>query len=464
MAWSRTTDALIALPPAAVWEVLADLSRWPHWQPAVATAYLDGPARIGAEGAYAPSHRAFRGLHQRTAPPLRVTACETERLLEITQPNPVGSMVVRWELSDEGGSTRLTQTVQATGATTPAVVAGAAAPLARDFGTAAVRLAQLAGLRADPSLLRIVIAGGSGALGRLLASDLVLRGHEVTILTRAADEELPYEQVEWSGRTVGPWAQTLEQGVGAPVALVNLAGQLVDVRPTDTNIASLRSSRVDATRALVEACRGLDRPVSVWLQASTTAIWSDAGEQRITEATPLPADGGLPQMTGVAAPWEAAAEGACTDRLVLLRTSIVLDRDAPALTILARLTTAGLGGRVGSGRQWFSWIHRDDWVAVCRAALGLDPEVSIPDGPLVAAAPHPVRNSELMAALRRVLRRPPAPPTPAAMLHVGSIALRSDPALALTGRYCTSAVLDEAGFSFAHPTINEALADLYRRP
>ncbi|MGO1165796.1 MAG: epimerase [Janibacter sp.] len=310
------------------------------------------------------------------------------------------------------------------------------------------------------ALPRVVIAGGSGSLGRLLAARLSSLGHDVRIITRRRDPGLPFDQVIWDGRTVGRWSDVLESDDAAGVALVNLAGKLVDVRPTAANVADLRSSRVDSTRALVEASRRLRRPLVTWLQASTTAIWSDAGEQRVTESTPLP-DPGLPQMTGVAQPWEAATVGANAEHLVLLRTSIVLDRLAPALQILARLTRAGLGGRVGSGRQWFSWIHHEDWQRVAVAALGLDPQVRIPDGPLVAAAPHPLRNAELMAALRRHLHRPAAPPTPAPLLRIGAVGLRSDPALALTGRHCTSAVLEEAGFTFTHPDIDSALADIY---
>ncbi|NYF99234.1 DUF1731 domain-containing protein [Janibacter cremeus] len=310
------------------------------------------------------------------------------------------------------------------------------------------------------SLPRVVIAGGSGSLGRLLAARLVEHGHDVRILTRRVDPGNPFEQVVWDGRTVGDWGDVLRTEDEAGVALVNLAGKLVDVRPTEANVAELRRSRVESTRALVEASHRLERPLVAWVQGSTTAIWSDAGEERVTETTPLP-DPGLPQMTGVARPWESATQGANADHLVLLRTSIVLDRNAPALQILARLTRAGLGGRVGSGQQWFSWIHHEDWVRVAIAALGLDPQVGVPEGPLVAAAPHPLRNADLMAALRRHLRRPPAPPTPAPLLRLGAVVLRSDPALALTGRHCTSAVLADAGFTFAQPDIDSALAQIY---
>ena len=306
--------------------------------------------------------------------------------------------------------------------------------------------------------MKIVLAGGSGSLGRRIAADLGGRGHQVVILTRRVDPALALHQVPWDGRTVGDWATELD---GADTALINLAGKLVDCRPTRSNIAALKDSRVLPTRALVEASRQLKTPLAHWIQASTTAIWSDAGETHCDETTPLPT--GLPQMTGVAEPWEQAFrdfQGANTRHGVILRTAVVLDPDSPALTRLAGLTKYGLGGRVGTGRQWFSWIHLSDWLAIVRACLDLTPGVTIPPGVLVASSDHPVRNRDLMAALRRQLHRPPAPPTPAALVKLGAVVLRTDPALGLTGRHATSKVLKGCGFEFSFPTVDAALADL----
>ncbi|AEG44435.1 epimerase [Isoptericola variabilis] len=309
--------------------------------------------------------------------------------------------------------------------------------------------------------MKIVVAGGSGTLGRTLSRDLAGRGHEVVVLTRSpgrADYGTdPVREVAWDARTVGPWADELRPGTG--VALVNLAGRLVDARPTRENVAALRDSRVDATRALVGAAARLGTPVERWLQASTTAVYSDAGEARLTESSPVP-DDGLPQMTGVARPWEEAASGADARHLVVLRTSIVLDAGTPALDRLLLLVRLGVGGTVGRGDQWFSWIHVDDWLAIARAALGLDPELELPDGPVIAAAPHPVRNRDLMAALRRVSGRRFGIPTPVPLVRLGAVVLRTDPLLALTGRHTTSEVLDRAGFRFRFPTLDDALADL----
>ena len=307
-----------------------------------------------------------------------------------------------------------------------------------------------------PERLKVVLAGGSGSLGRRIAADL--GDHDVVVLTRRVNPALGVRQVPWDGRTVGDWAAELD---GPNTAVINLAGKLVDCRPTQRNIAQLRDSRVLATRALVEASRQLKAPTAHWIQASTTAIWSDAGETRCDETTPLPT--GLTQMTGVAEPWEhayRASPGANTRHGVILRTAVVLDPDSPALTRLVGLTKYGLGGRVGTGRQWFSWIHLYDWLAIVRACLGLTPGVTIPSGVLVAAADHPVRNRDLMATLRWQLHRPAAPPTPAVLVKLGAVVLRTDPALGLTGRHATSKVLKDTGFEFRFPTLDAALADL----
>lgn len=304
--------------------------------------------------------------------------------------------------------------------------------------------------------MKVIVAGGTGALGRRVVDDLCSRGHDVVVLGRGAPTAGSCgRHVVWDGRTVGSWAAELD---GPDTAVINLAGKLVDCRPTTANIDELRRSRVEPTRALVEASALLDRPIRHWIQASTTAIWSDAGETRCDESTPLPV--GLPQMTGVAQPWEEAFVGANTEHGVVLRTSIVLDRDSPVLDRLVMLTRFGLGGRIGDGSQWVSWIHIDDWLAIARICLGLEPALAIPSGVVVAASDHPVRNRELMAGLRRHLHRPAAPPTPALLLRLGAVLLRSDAALGLTGRHATSTVLRECGFVFQFPTLDAALTDL----
>ena len=250
-----------------------------------------------------------------------------------------------------------------------------------------------------PGLIKVVVAGGSGALGRRVCDDLAGRGHEVVVLTRRPSPG-PHRQVGWDGVDPGDWCRELEGSV-----VVNLAGALVDRRPTPAAVALLTSSRVQPTLAIAAAARAVGR-LPVLVQASTAAIYGDAGEAPLDESSPVAQ--GPPQMAGVATAWERAGAQVPTDRTVVLRTSIVLDRDTPALDRLAGVVQ-GLGGPIAGGRQWFSWIHVEDWLAVVRASLGLHEPVwpgPALDGVVLATAPHPVRNAELMKTFRHPLLGP----------------------------------------------------------
>jgi uncharacterized protein (TIGR01777 family) len=303
--------------------------------------------------------------------------------------------------------------------------------------------------RQEVDVARVVIAGGTGSLGRRLADDLAARGHEIVVLTRSPRPDAPHRQLEWDGRTAGPWSAELEGSV-----LVNLAGALVDRRPTAANVELLRRSRLEPTLALVEAARRAAVPPSVWIQMSTLAIYGDAGQEVLVDGHP-PADG-PPQMAGVARPWEEAAQEGNAGRQVVLRTGIVLDRGSPAYDRLVRLARRGLGGRIGDGRQWVSWIHVDDFLAAVRFVLD-DDSMS---GVVHVTSPVPVQNRELMAAVRRHAHRPWSPPTPRLLVRLGARAMGSDPALALTGRRAVPHRLVEAGFAFRQPDLDGALADL----
>lgn len=308
--------------------------------------------------------------------------------------------------------------------------------------------------------MKIIVAGGSGALGRSLTGTLVSRGHEVVVLTRTPAPHAAVRgsrHVHWNGHSLGPWARELDAPEGEQLAVINLAGKLVDTRPTPRNIAELTRSRVESTRVLVEASQQASVPVARWVQASTTAIWSDAGEERLDETSPIPV--GLPQMTGVAQQWEQALAGARADHLTVLRSAVVLERGTPALERLLFLVRMGLGGKVSTGRQWFSWIHIQDWERIVLIALGLEGP-TVPAGVLVASAPRPVRNAQLMQILRRAMGRRLGMPTPVPVLRLGAIALRTDPDLGLTGRHATSRVLEDAGFEFRHPDLESATAQL----
>lgn len=299
---------------------------------------------------------------------------------------------------------------------------------------------------------RIVLAGGSGYLGGQLARRLRDRGDEVVVLTRRArptHDGIRY--VPWDGRTVGDWASALE---GA-AAVVNLAGRRVDVRPTRRNVAELTRSRVEPTRALGDAWRQLDRPPGVLVQIATMAIHGEGGETVIDESVPDPATG-PPQMTGVAAAWEAAFDTAATDagRAVLLRCGVAIGPGDPATAHLAWLARLGLGGTIGRGTQWVSWVAVADLLAVVERAID-DPAMA---GTYNLTSPRPVRNAQMMAAVRRAVGRRWGLPIPAPFVVLGTWLLGSDPALPLTGRRGHPRRLLDEGFEFTTPDIETALA------
>lgn len=297
--------------------------------------------------------------------------------------------------------------------------------------------------------MKFVIAGGTGTLGRRIGAHLSSGGNEVVVLTRSPRQGSPFHQVFWDGRSVGSWARELDGAV-----LINLAGELVDRRPTRANIELLRTSREEPTNALVEASRSF--PPALWIQGSSTAIYGDAGDALVTEETEIP--DGPPQMPGVARPWEEAARAANTDRQVIFRMSLVLDRKTPVLDRLSLLVRLGLGGRISTGRQWVSWIHVTDLLRALSFVIANDLE-----GVLNVTSPNPVTNEILMRELRRKLSRPWAPPTPKPLVQVGAWLMGSDPAIALTGRRCVPARLQAQGFDFAFPEIRPALDEIFGR-
>jgi uncharacterized protein (TIGR01777 family) len=301
-------------------------------------------------------------------------------------------------------------------------------------------------------LPRVVIAGGSGALGLKIASNFVARGHEVVILTRKIRDSIRFEQRLWDGSSVdASWGRLIPNSI-----LINLSGELVDKRPTRSNIDLLKSSRVMPTKALAQAAENHGAPL-LWLQMSTLAIYGDAGEVVLDEESR--AADGPEQMAGVAKVWEAALTPIPGCRIVFMRTGIVLDAGTPALNRLETITKLFLGGSVGNGKQWVSWIHINDFIA----ALNFLVKTSSVEGVVHVTSPYPIQNMVLMSALRSALRKPWSPPTPKFLIRIGArFIFKTDPLLAITGRRALPVKLLNAGFRFEQPNIQEALLDLCR--
>ena len=308
-----------------------------------------------------------------------------------------------------------------------------------------------------PSAGHIVIPGGSGFLGRGLAQSLIERGDRVTILSRQPDRPRDLDERiawrNWDGRTLGDWADAFENAA----AIVNFVGRSVDCRKSHENRRVILESRVDSCRVIGEAVRRAENPPPVWIQPATAHIVGDpVPEETICdESTPPGPQDEIAPHVGVA--WERAFQEARLpeQRGVILRISFVLGPRGGALQRLSTLTRLGLGGTVGSGRQWISWIHQHD---LNRLILRAIDEPSF-EGVYMTTAPEPVTNREFMREMRRAYRRPWSPPAPAIGVRFACrFLLNTDPELALLGRRCVPARLQaEHDFSFRYPTLRAAL-------
>lgn len=301
--------------------------------------------------------------------------------------------------------------------------------------------------------MKVIVAGGTGFLGRPLCRALAAAGHTVVVLTRGQ------AMVPGASRTV-EWAPDRPAGSDPPDAwvreidgadaVVNLAGAgLADRRWTEARKDVLRASRILATRNLVAAVRAARTRPSVFLSGSAVGFYGATGDAALDESFPPGSD----FLATLCVHWEAEAHAAAAlgCRVVIVRTGIVLGRDGGALKKLLPPFRLFVGGPIASGRQQMSWIHRDDWVALIRWALER-PSVS---GVFNATAPHAVTNREFSRALGRALRRPSWLPVPAFALRllVGEIA---DVALVAGQRVVPTRATD-AGFTFQYPDIDAAM-------
>lgn len=295
-----------------------------------------------------------------------------------------------------------------------------------------------------PTPRRILIAGASGLIGRALRARFEPAGHEVWTLVRRPPSG-PRE-ISWD-----PAAGRLDPAaVDGMDAIVNLAGENIAAgRWTTARRTAILRSRVDATRTLAVALPQLRRKPDVFVSASAVGYYGDRGDELLAENAPI-GHGFLPE---VCLAWETHAEGAARAgvRTVLLRFGVVLTAAGGALAKMLPVFRAGLGGRVGSGRQWMSWIDLDDAVGAVGHAIA----DSRCRGAMNVVAPEPVTNAEFTATLARVLRRPAVLPVPAVALRVLFGAMADGTLLASTR--AEPRVLRETGFMFRRPSLEAAL-------
>ena len=313
---------------------------------------------------------------------------------------------------------------------------------------------------------KIILAGGSGFLGGELAKHFFALGWSVVILTRSPKSRTDgVREMAWDAKSLGDWVSELE-GV---TAVVNLTGRSVDCRYTAKNRREIMDSRVHSTRVVGEAIARCKTPPSVWLNSSTATLYQhtfgkphDESSREMDSAT----DAKDAFSVEVAQAWESALfeemdgrflKSSAAIRRVALRTSMVLGLGRNSVfPVLRRLTKFGLGGRQGSGKQFVSWIHIEDF---CRAIEWIITKDKL-TGPINQCAPNPLPNAEMMTLFREVCRMPIGLPATEWMLEIGAFFLRTETELIFKSRRVVPGKLLASGFVFHFPTFREAVENL----
>lgn len=308
--------------------------------------------------------------------------------------------------------------------------------------------------------MKIVIAGGSGQLGTILARAFQSDGHPVIVLSRKVTEE-PWRVVLWDARMIGAWSDALENAD----VVINLAGRSVNCRYNEKNRREIIESRVDSTRVIGEAIPRAANPPPVWLQMSTATIYAHSLDQPNDESTGI-IGGNEPDVPEtwrfsieVAKQWEQAVDEANMPhtRRVKMRSAMVMSPDAGGVfDTLLTLVKRGLGGRAGDGRQYVSWIHHEDFV---RAVYRLIDDEKM-KGAVNLAAPHPLPNREFMSRLREASGTSFGLPATKMMLEIGAVFMKTETELILKSRRVVPKKLLDAGFDFKFETWQKAARNL----
>ena len=328
--------------------------------------------------------------------------------------------------------------------------------------------------------MKIILPGGSGQVGTILARHLHAQGDDVLVLSRTAlsraPKPTPWRTMHWDGVTRGPWAAEIEDAD----AVIHLSGRSVNCRYTPANRKQIFDSRVVPTILLGHVIAEAKNPPRIWMNASTSTYYRHALDRPQDEFTgelgDLPSERGtrepanLPETWSfsidVAHRWEAAFHAVPTPRTrkITLRSSMVMSPDAGGVfSVFSGLTRAGLGGKQGSGKQFVSWIHGEDY---CRATGFLldHPEImEATNGIVNMTAPNPLPNSEFMRQLRKAWGVPIGLPAATWMLEIGAVFMRTETELILKSRQVTPGLLLKSGFQFKHGAWTEAVSNLVER-
>ncbi|MCD8741150.1 TIGR01777 family oxidoreductase [Mucilaginibacter roseus] len=296
---------------------------------------------------------------------------------------------------------------------------------------------------------KVILAGGSGYLGTVLAAHFSKLAKEVIIFTRNPQPQNGnITMVYWNGRTLGDWAVHLEDSD----VLINLAGKSVNCRYNKKNKAEIFSSRLNATRILGEALLLTDNKPKVWINAASATIYRHAEDRPQDEYT---GDIGAGFSVEVCKQWEQAfaEQNIRGIRKIVLRISIVLGKHGGVAGYYLNLARFGLGGIQGNGKQYFSWVHEDDVTGSIDFLLD-NPNLQ---GAFNIASPNPIQNRELMAVIRKAVGAPFGLPATKWMLEIGTWLLRTETELILKSRWVLPTRLTEASYNFKVPDIKTAI-------
>jgi uncharacterized protein (TIGR01777 family) len=310
---------------------------------------------------------------------------------------------------------------------------------------------------------KIVLAGGTGQVGTILARHYHAAGDDVVVLTRTP-RPAPWRTVAWDAKTLGSWTSELEDAD----IVFGLAGRSVNCRYTAANRRAIMASRVDSTHVIGQAIAWAKRPPRTWLQMSTATIYAHRYDAPNDEATGV-IGGTEPDAPpawhfsiDVARAWERAVDDAATPhtRKVKLRSTVVMSPDEGGIfDTLLTLTRRGLGGRAGNGRQYVSWIHEADFL---RAIDWITARESLA-GVVNVASPNPLPNADFMRELRKASHTPFGLSSPEWLLTIGAFMLRTEPELLLKSRRVIPGKLLDSGFTFQYPSWPQAALDLCER-
>jgi len=311
--------------------------------------------------------------------------------------------------------------------------------------------------------LRIVLTGGSGQMGTLLARHFDEQGHQVVVIARSV-QPAPWRVVEWDGATLGDWSRELERAD----LLINLAGRSVNCRYTPASRKAIKDSRVQSTLLLGRAIARLAHPPRVWMNASTATIYRHALDRAMDEETgeiggnerDCPSSWRF--SIDVATSWEEAFFSAVAPRTrkIALRSAMTMSPDRGGIFAeLLRLVRLGLGGTAGSGDQYVSWIHEADFIRSIEFLMAHEEF----EGPVNLAAPNPLPNRDFMRALRRAWGTRVGLPAPRPLLELGAVFLRTETELILKSRRVVPGRLLRGGFEFQFPEWPGAARDLVER-